>query len=141
MKRILASILGVAVLAFLTSTGFAGDLPASMHGKWSVKRTNENGEKLVQKLVLGKDSIKFRVMTEGGSTVMYVEGKAQIAKAGKISVIQLSSLQGGQSDSDMQSIDQEFHAPIMASYNTLYVTVGLDGDSQEEPRLDAYKKD
>lgn len=112
-----------------------------MHGKWSVNRTNENGEKLVQKLVLTKDNIKFRVMTEGGSTVMYVEGKAQIAKAGKISVIQLSNLQGGQSDSDLQSIDQEFHAPIMASYNTLYVTVGFDGESQEDPRLDKYKKE
>lgn len=138
MKNIISFLF---CLTFTASVALAGDLPENLHGKWSLKRTSDDGEPVVSKLVFKKDTFQFRMMTEGGSTVIYAEGKAQIEKTGNVQVIMLSEIKAGQSDSETQSVDMEYQAPVRVSYKTMYLASGLDEERDEAPRMDAYKKE
>jgi|GEM_PF-2005432 len=134
--------LSILVCFVLTTTlALAGDLPERMQGKWSLKRTSENGEPVIQKLVFKGNTFQFRLMSEGGSTLLFAEGKAQLEKAGKVNVILLSEIKAGQSDTATEAVDMEYQTPVRVSYRTLYLASGLDEEREEAPRMDAYKKE
>jgi len=134
----------IAVLFCLLLTAtfvLAGDLPESMHGKWTLKRTNQEGEPVVQKLIFKAGTFEFRMMSEGGSTLIFAQGKAQVQSAGKVQVIMLTKIKAGQSDTEIESIDMEFQAPVRVSGSTMYFASGLDEERNEAPRVDAYRKE
>jgi len=138
MKNVLSILFCLALTATLA---LAGDLPESIQGKWSLKRTNDSGQPVIQKLVFKGGTFKFRLMSEGGSTLMYAEGKAQIQVAGKVSVLMLSEIKAGQSDSGLEAVDMVYQAPVRVSSSTMYLASGLDEEREESPRMDAYKKE
>jgi hypothetical protein len=136
------NIISILVCVVLTTTlALAGDLPDNIQGKWSVKRTNSSGEPVIQKLVFKGDTFEFRMMSEGGSTLLFAKGKAKVETAGKVKVIMLSDIKAGQSESETESVDMEYQAPVRVSSGTMYLASGLDEEREEAPRVDAYKKE
>ncbi len=136
--RILATLL---LITGLSVTSLSANDLASLAGKWSLKRKMDDGQTVTQQLVFKADKVSFRMMTEGGSTLLYAEGTAKVTTTGGIKVLSLTNLKAGQSDTDLQPIDEEFSAPFRVSGNVCYLASGLDRAREESPRLDAYRKE
>lgn len=136
--RIIATLL---LITGLNATSLSADDLDSLAGKWSLKRKLDDGQTVTQQLVFKADKVSFRMMTEGGSTLLYVEATARVTTAGGISVLSLTDLRAGQSDTDLQSIDEQYSAPFRVSGNVCYLASGLDKEREESPRVDVYRKE
>lgn len=110
-------------------------------GKWTMKRVTDDGTTVVQKIVINESKLTFRMMSEGGSTIIYAEGRARVEKAGDIKVLMLDNIKAGPSESEAQLITETFQAPFRLGYNTLYLASGLDRERDDAPRMDVYKKE
>lgn len=119
----------------------AADDTSELAGKWSLKRKTDDGQSVTQQLTFKEGKFTFRILTEGGSTLLYAEGTAKGVSAGGIKVLTLSDIKAGGSDTDLSPVDEQYAAPYRVSGNTIYVATGLDREREESPRLDAYKKE
>lgn len=136
--RLLAALL---LITGLNSTSLSANDLAALAGKWSLKRKLDDGQTVTQQLVFKADKVSFRMMTEGGSTLLYAEATARVTTAGGISVLSLTNLRAGQSDTELQSIDEQYSAPFRVSGNVCYLASGLDREREEGPRVDVYRKE
>lgn len=140
-KSTLKLVVALAVTFAFTLANVSADDLADLAGKWSLKRKLDDGQAVTQQLVFKADKFTFRMMTEGGSTLLYAEGTAKIATAGGIKVLSLTDLKAGTSDSELNPVDEQYSAPIRVAGSTCYFATGLDKAREENPRLDVYKKE
>ncbi len=136
--RILATLL---LITGLNATSLSADDLGSLAGKWSLKRKLDDGQTVTQQLVFKADKVSFRMMTEGGSTLLYAEGTAKVTTTGGVKVLSLTNLKAGQSDTDIQPIEEQYSAPFRVSGNICYLASGLDKEREESPRVDVYRKE
>lgn len=141
MQRILARLaLTFVALALSVSISTAEEL-GTLAGKWTLTRKNSDGQTVVHKLQFKDDKFTFRMMTEGGSTLLYAEGSAKVSTTANIKVVQLTGIRAGASDTEIQDVGEEYSAAFRVAGNTCYFAGGLDREREEEPRMDVYKKE
>lgn len=140
-KSLLKLVAALAVVFALTSASVCADDLAALVGKWSLKRKMDDGQSVTQQLTFKEGKFTFRMMTEGGATLLYAEGTAKTATAGGIKVLSLTDIKAGTSDSDLNPVDEQFSAPFRVAGTTCYLASGLDREREESPRLDVYKKE
>ena len=141
MKTSLKILALLLLITGLSVPSLAANDLAALAGKWTLKRKMDDGQTVTQQLIFKADKVSFRMMTEGGSTLIYAEGTAKVTTAGGIKVLSLTNLKAGQSDTDLQPIQEEFSAPFRVSGNVCYLASGLDREREESPRVDAYRKE
>ncbi len=139
MKRLLFNLYIGAV--FIGISAFAADDLSTLTGKWSMKKTNEQGQHFTQTMEIKKDKFVFQIIGADDTVVLYAEGDLKLDKVGSFSSAKFYHIRGGQSASNLQDVDDE--------YNSIYV---LDGDAwtmatnfdkqrdQQKPSLDLYKR-
>jgi len=140
-KSPLRLVIALAVAFALTLTSVRADDLTDLAGKWSMKRKMDDGQSVTQQIVFKESKFTFRMLTEGGSTLLHAEGVVKTATAGGIKVLSLTDIKAGTSDSDLNPVDEQFSAPFRLSGTTLYLASGLDREREESPRLDVYKKE
>jgi hypothetical protein len=135
-------LLGAVILGgLLSATTLHADDLAALDGKWSMKRKTDDGQTATYQLHFKDGKFTFRLMSEGGSTLLYAEGTAKIASAGAVKVLMLSDLKAGPSDTEINPVEEKFDAPVRVAGGTLYLASGLDREREESPRLDVYRKE
>jgi len=72
MKPILAGLLLAAFLCSSSSSS-ADDL-TSLSGKWSIKKTNDQGQSFTQTIEIKKDKFVFQIIGADDNMVIYAEG-------------------------------------------------------------------
>jgi hypothetical protein len=139
MKKLLIGLSFCALLVGSSSLN-ADDL-SSLTGKWSVKKTNEQGQNITQTIEVKKDKFVYQIIGADGNVVLYAEGDFKLEKTGPFNSARFYHIRGGQSASDLNDVDDE--------YVSIYV---LDGDvwtmagnfdkqrDQQKPSLDLYKR-
>ncbi len=137
----LKSTLAAALLVLTSSSLALADDYSDLAGKWSMKRKTADGQEVVQKVSFKEKKFTFRLQAADGTLRLYAEGEAQVQSAGNIKVLLLKNIKGGQSESETQSIDEEFHAAFRVSGTTLFLTSNLDKERNESPRLDEYRRE
>ncbi len=140
-KSILKLIAVVCLAGLINLTPAHADDLTDLAGKWSLKRKTADGQNVTQQLTFKEGKFTFRMMSEGGSTLLYAEGNVKITTTSGIKVMALSDLKAGQSDTDLSPVDEQYSAPIRVSGNTCYMAAGLDKEREEGPRMDVYKKE
>ena len=115
MKRLIISS-SIAALV-IASTGFADDLEA-LSGKWSVKKVNDQGDKVTQTIEVKKDKFVFEILSSDDSVVLHAEGDFKLEKIGPFSAARFSHIRAGGSASNMDDVDD--------TYVSVYT---LDGDN------------
>lgn len=141
MQKFLTCLAALLLITGLNVTSLSANDLASLAGKWSLKRKLDDGQTVTQQLVFKADKVSFRMMTEGGSTLLYAEATAKVTTAGGVSVLSLTNLRAGQSDTELQSVDEDYSAPFRVSGNVCYLATGLDKEREGGPRVDAYRKE
>src|SRR5262245_63965430 len=112
-------IIRYAPILILSLAGslFADDAER-LSGKWSMKRTNEEGQSYTQTVEIKKDKFIFQILGGDNNVVIYAEGDFKLEKVGPFNSVRFFHVRGGQSSADLQDVDDE--------YTSLYV---LDGDT------------
>jgi len=143
MKKQIVNILSVLGFAALFATpAFAEDLSALI-GKWSVQKTNEDGQRYVQSMELKKDKFIFKVSSPEGETQVFAEGDMKLDKTGPFKTIVFSNIKAGQSSSDTNPLDDTYVSIYkLGDDDTLLMVMNFDKDRDEpqKPRLDVYRK-
>ena len=129
-----------AVATLFALTALADDL-AKLEGKWSVKKTNGEGQTFTQTLEIKKDTFKFKIIRGDDKVAIYAEGKLKLEKSGPFNVVKFTDIKAGASDSDTSAIDDDHVSIYVLGDNTWTVAANFDKDRDDQkPSLDAYVK-
>ena len=141
MKNQLLSILtAIGFAAACASPAFGDDLE-SLDGKWTAQKTNDEGQRISQHIEIKKNKFKFKVVGSDGQTRLYAEGDVKLEKAGPFKTIVFTNIQAGQSDSDINPIDDTYTSIYRLGKDTWTLVTNIDKDRDEQkPSLDVYRK-
>ena len=138
-KQIVSTYLVLGLLAVLAQPVAAGDLE-NLSGKWTVKKTNDEGQHFAQHIEIKKDKFTFRIASTDDETRLYAEGDVKIEKAGSFRVIVFHNIQAGTSKSDLSPIDDTYTSIYKLDEDSWTVATNFDRDRDQKPSLDIYKK-
>jgi len=139
MKKL---FLTTSLCTFLIGTAaFAADDLSQLAGKWSVKKTNDEGQSFTQTIEIKKDKFIFRMMGADDSTVLYAEGDVKLEKAGPFDSAKFFHIRGGQSASNLQDVDEEYVSIYVLDGDTWTMAANFDKQRErQKPSLDLYKR-
>ena len=141
-KQIVSTLIIFGFAVALAAPAFSEDLSA-LAGKWSVQKTNEDGQRYMQHLEIKKDKFTFKVSSLEGETQLYAEGDVKLDKVGPFKTIVLSNIKAGQSSADSSPIDDTYTSIYkLGDDDTLMMVMNFDKerDEPQKPRLDVYRK-
>lgn len=139
MKRILTG----ALLAVLLSTPLylVADEASSLTGKWSTKKTNDQGQSYTQTIEIKKDKFVFQILGSDNNVVLYAEGDVKLEKLGPFSSAKFYHIKGGQSADNTNDVDDEYVSVYVLDEDTWTLTSNFDKQREnQKPTVDVYKR-
>jgi uncharacterized protein (TIGR03067 family) len=137
-------------VSFLTVLGFAAALVTTaaaedidmMAGKWTVQKTNDDGQRYTQQIEIKKNKFTFQITGPDAQTRLYAAGDVKLDKTGPFKTITFSNIKAGASATEGDSIDDTFTSIYkFGEDDTLLVVMNFDKDrDQMKPSLDVYRK-
>src|SRR5438309_4195074 len=138
MKKIIRYV-AVAVSLFAFTAVFADD-PERLSGKWSMKKTNDQGQNYTQTVEIKKDKFVFQILSAEDSVIIYAEGDVKFEKLGAFNSARFFHVRGGQSSADLQDVDDEYTSIYMLEGDTWMLASNFDKDRNQKPGLDVYHR-
>src|ERR1041384_1754767 len=111
-------------LALGSAPALLADDAEALVGKWSAKKTNEQGQSFSQTMEIKKGKFVFEIHDTDNQVVIHAEGDLKLEKLGPFNSTRFIHIRGGSSASDLSDLDDE--------YTGVYT---LDGDRSEERRV------
>ncbi len=139
MKRTSTFFLGLALAGFVSNSAFADDLE-KLAGKWSANKTNPEGRKYTQTIEITKNKLTFKIVGEDQAVRLYAEGTVKVEKLGPFSVMKVTDIKGGASESDLSPVDDDRTLVYQLGYDSWTVASNFDKERDQAPSLDVYKK-
>jgi hypothetical protein len=139
MKRIL---LVLFVAAWFSSAGaLSADDLSSLSGKWSVKKTNDQGQNFTQTIEVKKDKFVFQIIGADDNVVIYAEGDLKLEKLGPFSSAKFFHIRGGPSAGNTQEVDDEYVSVYVLDEDAWTLTSNFDKQREnQKPTVDVYKR-
>ena len=133
MKHLLLS-LTVAIL-FLQRAAFADDLE-SLSGKWSVKKTSDQGQNVTQTIEIKKTKFVFEILSSDDSVVLHAEGDLKLEKAGPFSPARFFNIRAG---SSLEEVDDVFVSVYTLDGDSWTMASNFDKQRDgQKPSVDVY---
>jgi hypothetical protein len=140
MKKTLAIILAsLSILLVTGSSAFAGDLE-DLAGKWSVKKTNDQGQAYTQTLEVKKDKFTFKILGADDKVVLYATGDVKLEKLGPFKSVRFANIQAGASADNLDPVADDRVCIYTLSDTSLSVASNFDKERDNGPVLDVYSK-
>ena len=139
MKRILV---GLFVAAFFSGyASLAADDLSTLSGKWSVKKTNDQGQNFTQSIEIKKDKFVFQIIGADDNVVIYAEGDLKLDKLGPFSSAKFFHIRGGPSAGNTEEVDDEYVSVYVLDNDTWTLTSNFDKQREnQKPSVDVYKR-
>lgn len=143
MKTKLTTILSLLGFAAACVTPALGDDLEAMAGKWTVQKTNDDGQRYTQQIEIKTSKFTFKLTGRDGDTMIYAEGNVKLDKAGPFKTINFVDIKAGQSSAQVDPIDETYTSIYKLDGDTMLLVMNLDKDRGEQfkPSLDVMKKD
>ncbi len=139
MKRTLFTIVFAASL--FTAVSLRADDAASLAGKWSVKKTNDQGEKYTQTIEVKKDKFVFEIRSAEDKLVIHAEGDLKFEKLGPFAAVRFTHIRAGGSADDMNDVDDEYASVYRLDGDKWTVASNFDKDRDgQKPGADVYTR-
>jgi hypothetical protein len=140
MKTFLCSLALVALLA-PTAILAAGSGLDDLQGKWSGKRTNNEGRVFSQQMEFAQDKLTFELRNEDGELRFVAKAKVKTAKAGPLNTFTLFDIEGGRSNDNLERVDDERTSVFTVREGKLIVASNFDRErDNERPNVDVYTR-
>lgn len=141
MKTILKTCLALAALCLtLTATSSRADEWDKFNGKWTAKKTNDDGRSWTQVIEINKGKFKFRILTASGETRLYAEGDVKQEKHGPFNALKFHNIKAGESADYTESVDDDRTVVYQLGYDSLTVAADFDKERETPPSADKYTK-
>jgi uncharacterized protein (TIGR03067 family) len=139
MKRLLASLFVAAL--FSGGAAYAVDDLQALTGKWSVKKTNDEGQAFTQTIEIKKDKYVFEILGGDATLVLHSEGDFKVEKLGTFTCARFFHIRAGSSASDMNDEDDEYVVIYTLDGDTWTTTSNFDKHRDgQKPSLDVYQR-
>jgi len=136
MKQLIAV---AAILILFMFTALADDL-AKLEGKWSLKKTNAEGQSITQSIEITTNTFKFKII-RGDQTTIYAEGQVKLEKSGPFNVVKFTDIKAGSSESDLDEINDDHVSIYVLGDDSWTLAANFDKDRDDQkPSLDRYTK-
>lgn len=139
MKAIVLLRAGIFALLLAASSAVAGDLE-SLAGKWSVNKTNDQGQAYTQTIEIKKDKLTFWIAGADGQVQLYAKGDIRVEKLGPFNSMKITNLEAGASASELKPVDDERSLIYQLGDDTWTVASNFDKEREQKPVIDIYKK-
>jgi uncharacterized protein (TIGR03067 family) len=126
-------------LLLFASGALADDLE-KLAGKWSVNKTNDQGQAYTQSIEIKKDKFTFRIMRSDGTLRLYATGDVKLDKLGPFNVMKLTNIKAGQSESDTGPLDDDRALIYQLEENSWTVASNFDKERNQKPAVDVYRR-
>ena len=139
MKKSLFTLSFAATL--LAAATLHADDAAQLAGKWSVKKTNDQGDKYTQTIEVKKDKFVFEILGADNQTVLHAEGDLKFEKLGPFSSIRFTHIRAGKSASELDDVDDEFVSIYRLDGDKWTMASNFDKDRErQKPGVDVYAR-
>lgn len=139
-KNRLFFILAAAVLLSVQPVLLADDLEM-LAGKWSVKKTSEQGQDYTQTITIKKDKFVFQILGPEDGLVLHAEGDVKLDKLGPFNAVHFINIRAGRSASDLRDVDDDHVSIYRLETDTWTVVANFDKERErQKPSLDAYHR-
>ena len=114
---------------------------SSLSGKWSVKKTNDQGQNFTQTIEVKKDKFVFQIIGADDNVVIYAEGDLKLEKLGPFSSAKFYHIRGGPSAGNTQEVDDEYVSVYVLDEDTWTLSSNFDKPREnQKPGVDVYKR-
>jgi hypothetical protein len=136
MKQLIAV---AAILILFAFTAPADDL-AKLEGKWSLKKSNAEGQSVTQSIEITTNTFKFKII-RGDQTTIYAEGQVKLEKSGPFNVVKFTDIKAGSSESDLDEINDDHVSIYVLGDDSWTLAANFDKDRDDQkPSLERYTK-
>ena len=139
MKTLLTTFAVCAGMALCLTTTRADDLE-KLAGKWSVNKTNEQGQAFSQTIEIKKDKLIFKIVGTDGNVYLHATGDLKLEKCGSFSVMKITNIKAGRSESEMEPVDDDRASIYQLGYDTWTLASNFDKERDQKPTVDVYRK-
>ena len=141
MKTAFRSILLLAVLGLALPCATFGQSFSDLKGKWTLKKKSNRWGEVTQTVVFKDNQFTYKVASKDGDTLLYAKGKVKVEKLGAFKVMKLTDIEGGNSESSLEAINDDREMIYSTGWNTITVAVNFDRTrDNEETEADTYNK-
>jgi hypothetical protein len=113
----------------------------SLSGKWSIKKTNDQGQSFTQTIEIKKDKFVFQIIGADDNMVIYAEGDLKLEKLGPFSSAKFYHIRGGPSAGNTQEVDDEYVSVYVLDDDTWTLSSNFDKQREnQKPGVDVYKR-
>lgn len=141
MKTILKSCLALTLFCLtLAATTSRADEWDKFNGKWTAKKSGDEGRSWTQVIEINKGKFKFRILSTSGETRLYAEGDVKLEKHGPFNALKFHNMKAGESVDSIESVDEERTVIYQLGYDTLTVAADFDKERETPPSADKYTK-
>jgi uncharacterized protein (TIGR03067 family) len=138
MKRLL-TFLFVAAL-FAAHTTLAADDLQALTGKWSVKKTNDQGQVFTQTIEVNKDKFVFEIRA-ADALVLHGEGNFKLEKLGTFNCARFSSIRASRTVAEMRDVEDDYVSIYTLDGDTWTMAASFDKQREgQKPSLDIYQR-
>lgn len=130
MKKILLSLIAVLIVSSLGTVSLLADDLEALAGKWVAEGTNAQSDGVKQVLVFKDKKFTFEIQRENGRVAIHAEGDVKTERLGPFKVAKFFNIQGGNSASDLQPVDDE--RTIFYTLDGSELTVGQNFDKERD---------
>lgn len=141
MKIMFKSAVALAFLslALAALTARADDWD-KFNGKWTTKKSNDEGRSWTQVIEIDKGKFKFRILSSNGDVRLYAEGDVKLEKHGPFNALKFYNIKGGESADSLETVDDDRMVIYQLGYDTLTIAENFDRERQNPPSVDKYAK-
>ena len=125
---------------FVAATLRADDLDL-LTGKWSVKKTNDQGQNYTQTIEVKNGKFTFEIIGSDDQVAIHAVGDLKLEKLGPFSSAKFTRIRAGQSDSSMEDVDDEYVTIYVLDGDKLTMATNFDKQRErQKPTAEVYQK-
>lgn len=140
MKYLIRILALCAIFATINLLTMADDL-SKLEGKWTIKKTSNEGQMVTHQLEISKNKFKFRVIGGNDQVELYAEGEIKLSKMGTFSAVKFFNIKAGASADQVEAIDDDHEGIYVLDENTWTIAANFDKSREnQKPSADAYTR-
>ena len=104
MKTGIVEIAAAIIIACASVPGEAADLEP-LQGRWTIARTNQEGQVYSQVIGIEKDQLTFQIVGADSKVRFFSKGTVKATKVAPFDVLTITDMRAGRSEDDMQPVN------------------------------------
>lgn len=113
-----------------------------LQGKWSVTKTNREGDRYTQHLDIKDSRLTFEIRDSSGEVRLHAKGSIKAEKAGRLNILVISDIEAGRSTSDLEAVDGGRTSVFAVRDGKLVLVSNMDRERENQPpTLDTYSRE